>query len=124
MKIVFLDEDTVVLDGDVDLSGLRGLGEYVAYELAPGDDPLPFCSDAEVIIVNKVRLTRERLEKLPSLKLICEAATGYDNVDIEAARELGIRVSNVAGYAKTAVVQHVTLSTCPIAPLTRYRWAR
>jgi glycerate dehydrogenase len=107
MNIVFLDEDTVVLKGDVDLSGLRGLGEYAAYELAPGDDPLPFCGDAEVIIVNKVRLTRERMEKLPNLKLICEAATGYDNIDIGAARELGIRVSNVAGYAKTAVVQHV-----------------
>ena len=89
MKIVFLDEDTVVLNGDVDLSRVKSLGTY------------------EVVIVNKVRMTRERIEKLPKLKLICEAATGYDNVDIEAAKEHGIHVTNVAGYAKTAVVQHV-----------------
>ena len=107
MKIVFLDEDTVVLNDDVDLGGVKALGEYKAHELAPTDDPLPYCRDAEIIIVNKVRITRERIEKLPKLKLICEAATGYDNVDIEAAREHGIHVTNVAGYAKTAVVQHV-----------------
>jgi glycerate dehydrogenase len=107
MKIVFLDEDTVVLNGDVDLSGVKALGEYSAYELAPTDDPLPCCRDAEIIIVNKVRMTRERIEALPELKLICEAATGYDNIDLEAARERGVHVSNVAGYAKTAVVQHV-----------------
>lgn len=107
MKIVFLDEDTVVLNGDIDLSGVKALGEYEAHELVPTDDPLPYCQDAEIIIVNKVRMTRERIEKLLKLKLICEAATGYDNVDIEAVREHGIHVTNVAGYAKTAVVQHV-----------------
>jgi glycerate dehydrogenase len=107
MKIVFLDEDTVVLNGDVDMSGVQSLGEYAAYELGPDDDPLPLCDDAEIIIVNKVKLTRKRIEILPKLKLICEAATGYDNIDIEAARERGIHVANVAGYAKTAVVQHV-----------------
>jgi glycerate dehydrogenase len=107
MKIVFLDEDTVVLNDDVDLSRVQSLGEYEAYELAPNDDPLPYCDDAEVIIVNKVRMTRERIDKLPRLKLICVAATGYDNIDLEAARACGIHVANAAGYAKTAVVQHV-----------------
>ena len=107
MKIVFLDEDTVVLNGDVNLDGVKALGEYEAHELAPTDDPLPYCGNAEIIIVNKVKITRERIEKLPELKLICEAATGYDNVDVEAARKHGIHVTNVAGYAKTAVVQHV-----------------
>jgi glycerate dehydrogenase len=107
MKIVFLDQDTVVLNGDVDLSGLESLGEYEAHELAPADDPVPCSTHAEVVIVNKVRMTRERIEKLPDLKLIGVAATGYDNVDIEAARERGIHVTNVAGYARDSVVQHV-----------------
>lgn len=107
MKIVFLDEDTVVLHGDVDLSRVKALGEYAAYELAPTADPLPYCQDAEIIIVNKVRMSRENIEKLPKLRLICEAATGYDNIDIEAAQDCGVHVTNVAGYAKTAVAQHV-----------------
>jgi glycerate dehydrogenase len=107
MNIVFLDEDTVVLEGDIDLGGVKALGDYRAYELAPIDDPLPFCGDAEVVIVNKVRMTRERLQGLPKLKIICQAATGYDNVDIKAAKDLGIRVTNVADYARTAVIQHV-----------------
>jgi glycerate dehydrogenase len=107
MNIVFLDEDTVSLGGDIDLGGLRALGDYRACSLTPADDPLPFCGDAEIVVTNKVKLTRERLEKLPRLKLVCLAATGYDNVDVEAAGELGVRVTNAAGYAKASVVQHV-----------------
>jgi glycerate dehydrogenase len=104
---VFLDEDTVSLGGDIDLSGLKALGGYRACALSPEDDPVPCCGGAEVVITNKVRLTRENLERLPSLRLVCLAATGYDNVDVEAAKSLGIRVANAAGYARASVVQHV-----------------
>jgi glycerate dehydrogenase len=107
MNIVFLDEPTVILGDDIDLSGVKALGDYRAYALTPADDPLPYCGDAEVVIVNKVNLTRERLERLPKLRIVCLAATGYDNVDVEAAKEFGIRVTNAADYAKMAVIQHV-----------------
>jgi glycerate dehydrogenase len=107
LKIVFLDEDTVVLNGDVDLSRVKALGQYEACMLSPSDDPAPSCYNADVVIVNKVRMSRNAIEQLPSLRLICEAATGYDNIDLQAARERGVHVSNVAGYATKSVVQHV-----------------
>ena len=107
MNIVFLDSDTVILNNDIDFSQLKALGDYKDYELSPNDDPVPYCKDAEVIIVNKVKMTRKRIEQLPNLKLICEAATGYDNINIKAAKDNDIHVANVSGYAKTAVVQHV-----------------
>jgi len=107
MKIVFLDEDTVSLNGDVDLSRVQALGEYKGFTLSPTDDPVPFCSNADVVIVNKARMNRSNMEQLPNIRLICEAATGYDNIDLKAARERGIHVSNIAGYATKTVVQHV-----------------
>jgi len=106
MRIVFLEEDTVVLDGDVDLSGLKAFGEYEGFTLSPAEDPLPACGGADIVIVNKMPMTGERMRSLPGLKCICVAATGYDNVDIESARELGVRVANVAGYAAVSVAQH------------------
>ncbi len=107
MKIVFLDEDTVVLNRDIDLSRIRALGQYEGYSLLPSDNPVHFCSDAEVIIVNKVRINREHIDQLQKLELISVAATGYDNIDIQAAAERSVHVSNVAGYASETVVQHV-----------------
>jgi glycerate dehydrogenase len=107
VKIVFLDENTVTLEGDIDLSGLRALGEYRRFSILPDDDPVPPSGGADVMIVNKVKVTRRAMRELSGLRLICLAATGYDNVDIEAAREMGIRVANVAGYARHSVAQHV-----------------
>jgi glycerate dehydrogenase len=107
MQIVFLDEDTVVLNEDIDLSRVQALGQYEACMLSPSDDPVPSCRNADVVIVNKVRMSRNAMEQLPSLRLICVAATGYDNIDLQAARERGVHVSNVTGYATKTVVQHV-----------------
>ncbi len=64
-------------------------------------------AEAEVAVVNKIRLRRTDLEQAPHLQLICLAATGSDNVDIEAARELGIAVANIRDYCTPSVVQHV-----------------
>jgi glycerate dehydrogenase len=111
MKIVFLDEDTVSLNGDVETHCVQALGEYSGYSLLPSDDPVPFCCDADIVIVNKVRMMGSSLEQLPNLKLICVAATGYDNVDLAAAKKLDIHVANVAGYATKTVVQHVFAMT-------------
>jgi len=107
MKIAFLDEDTVSLNGDVDLSSIKALGTYRGYSLLPFDNPIPSCKDADIVIANKVNMSRNILEQLPQLELICVAATGYDNIDVQAAKQLGIHVSNVAGYATKTVVQHV-----------------
>jgi glycerate dehydrogenase len=65
------------------------------------------CTDAEIILSNKVVLNRAILSQLPHLKIICITATGINNVDIDAARELGIAVTNVSGYAKNSVAQYV-----------------
>ncbi len=107
MKIVFLDENSVVFNDDIDFSALESLGEYKGYRLKPDDDPVQYCEGVEVIISNKVKIRCEHIEFLPYIKLICVAATGYDNIDIQAAKDRGIRVTNVEGYAKNAVVQHV-----------------
>ncbi|WP_144392621.1 D-2-hydroxyacid dehydrogenase [Pleionea sediminis] len=63
------------------------------------------CKDAEIIITNKVILDDNLLKQLPKLKLICIAATGYNNIDIESAKNHNIAVANVAGYSTSSVVQ-------------------
>jgi len=105
LRIVFLDENTVMLDDDIDLSEIKKLGNYEGYSLLPDDDPVPYCKEAEVVILNKVKIGEKHFKQLPLLRLICEAATGYDNIDIEGARKHGIHVANVAGYATNSVVQ-------------------
>lgn len=107
MKIVFLDENSVVFNNDIDFSELESLGEYKGYRLKPDEDPVQYCGGVEVIISNKVRIRRKHIGLLPHLKLICVAATGYDNIDIQAAKDRDIRMANVEGYATNAVVQHV-----------------
>jgi glycerate dehydrogenase len=85
-----------------------------------------------VVVTNKVVLDRDHLRSTPSLKLVCVAATGTNNVDLEAARELGIAVANVSAYATPAVVQHVfALMLAHATRLAEYRkavrdgaWAR
>jgi glycerate dehydrogenase len=103
MKIVLLDAITF---GDTDLSCFDMLGEV--YSFASTDPSLTELriKNMDVIVTNKVVITKEHMKNSPSLKLICVAATGMNNVDIEAARELGIEVKNVAGYSTDSVVQH------------------
>lgn len=102
MKIVFLDEYTL---GGADLSRLHALGDYTGYAETRSPQTLERCRDAEVVITNKVLLDRARLEALPRLKLICVAATGMNNIDLDAAAELGIEVRNAAGYSTHSVAE-------------------
>jgi glycerate dehydrogenase len=106
MKISFLDVETIDLKGDMDFSGLPTLGEYTPWPLTAPDELLQRAGDADVLIVNKVRLGRAEIEALPRLKHIAVIATGVNNVDLEAAAEQGIRVTNVGGYGKFTVPQH------------------
>ncbi|NPA15766.1 MAG: D-2-hydroxyacid dehydrogenase [Deferribacteres bacterium] len=102
-KIVLLDAKTL---GDVDLSPLKRLGEVVIYPTTRYEETADRIKDAEVVITNKVVIDRKLMEKSPSLKLICVAATGTNNIDLKAAQELGIAVTNVAGYSTKSVAQH------------------
>lgn len=103
MKIVLLDTLTF---GDADLSGFKKFGEVVEHETTSSKQTLERISGADVIITNKVVITDEHMQSTPSLKLICIAATGMNNVDMEAAKQRGIVVKNVAGYSTDSVVQH------------------
>ncbi|PWN06293.1 D-2-hydroxyacid dehydrogenase [Rhodohalobacter mucosus] len=103
MKIVFLDASTV---GDVpNLDSLKEMGDVTLYPVTRPDETEERIRDAEVIITNKVVLDRKLMSGAANLKLICVAATGMNNIDREAAEELGIPVKNVAGYASNSVAQ-------------------
>lgn len=102
MKIVFLDAATL---GDTSLAPIAALGELVTYPVSSPEESLKRVTDAEVLIVNKIKVTRELIAAAPKLRLICEAATGINNIDVSAAAERGIPVKNVAGYSTDSVAQ-------------------
>ncbi|EDP73843.1 D-2-hydroxyacid dehydrogenase [Hydrogenivirga sp. 128-5-R1-1] len=104
MKIVFLDAKTV--GNDIDLSIFNQFGDFVSYETTPPDKTIERVKDADIIITNKVVIDKNVINNAKKLKLICEAATGYNNIDINYAKEKGVQVRNVAGYSTESVVQH------------------
>lgn len=106
MIIIFLDSNTISLENDINFYPLESLGNLKKYELSKGDNIIPYCKDAEIIIVNKILMTRKIIKKLHKLKLICVIATGYDNIDIDAAKDYKISVVNVPNYAEFSVPQH------------------
>lgn len=106
--IVFLDASTVDF-GDINLSLFSRHGEFTAFSLTRRDETLQRLKGATIAITNKVVLDREILSKASSLKYIAVAATGYNNIDIAAAKEFGIAVSNVAGYSTPSVAQFTIL---------------
>jgi glycerate dehydrogenase len=108
VRLVFLDAATVDL-GDVDISPLRRLGDYRSFDDTRPSQIVRHAAGADVVITNKCVLGEKILKALPCLKLICVAATGVNNVDLGAARRLGIAVTNVAGYSTDSVAEH-TLS--------------
>ena len=104
-SIVFLDADTL---GDADLRPLQQQAtDLTLYPHTAPSDVLSRLQHADLAIVNKVRLDAATLQALPKLRCICVAATGMNNVDLDAAKQLNIAVHNVTGYAETAVPQHV-----------------
>jgi glycerate dehydrogenase len=106
LKTVFLDYDTVS-NGDLDLGALReASGNLVLYDSGEAQSAARI-RDADIVLLNKLELTRALLSGAPRLKLVALAATGTNNVDLIAARELGIAVCNVRAYCTASVVQHV-----------------
>ena len=107
MKIVFLDEYSVC---GRDLSSIKRWGDYTGYETTSAEEVLEKSKDAEIIISNKVVLDAETIASLPHLRLICVAATGMNNIDLNAAAEHGVEVRNAVGYSTYAVAE-TTLSS-------------
>lgn len=108
MKIAILDKAS--LGEDTPFFVLDKFGEVVCYDRSTPEEAIERSSQADVIIINKVKVTRELMERSKSLKLVCVFATGYDNIDVAAAKELGIGVCNVPGYSTDSVVLY-TVST-------------
>lgn len=101
MRIVILDRAS--LGADTPIDKLRELGELSVYESSTPDEVLERVQDAEVIIINKIKVTKAVFDAARSLKLVCVFATGYDNIDIQAAKEHGVGVCNVPGYSSESV---------------------
>lgn len=106
MKIVVLDGYTLN-PGDLSWNELRSLGECTIYDRTSSDQVLERAAGAEVLLTNKTVLTAEHINLLPDLKYIGVLATGYNIVDVPAAKERGIIVTNIPAYSTTSVGQMV-----------------
>lgn len=104
MKIVFLDRDTI--SPDTTLRAPTFAHEWEQHNRTTAEQAAARIHDADIVIVNKVKLPAEVLAKAPKLKLIAVAATGTDNIDLQACQQCGIVVSNVRNYAKHTVPEH------------------
>ncbi len=104
MKIVVLEADSV--GSDVSWDKLSELGEVKLYDSTPNELIAERIKDADIVAANKCLMNEDSLKDAGSVKLICEAATGYNNVDIEYCRKRNIKVTNVRGYSTDVVAQH------------------
>lgn len=111
-KIVFLDEYSIA---GRDLQKITDQGEYTAYENTAKEDVVERLKGADIAITNKVVIDGEAMRQLPDLKLICVAATGMNNVDLNAAAELGIEVKNAVGYSTSSVAETTLASALALA---------
>lgn len=104
MKTVLLERNS--LGVDIDVTRFGDFGEYVEYPVSSAEETVERVADADVIVVNKVPMNATTLAKAKNLKLICETATGVDNIDLEYCKANGITVTNVKGYSTAMVAQH------------------
>ncbi|MPX28787.1 D-2-hydroxyacid dehydrogenase [Moraxella catarrhalis] len=120
MKAVFLDAGT--FSKQACLPTPKGVTEYQAYSQTPQDDEIIIqrCCDAQIVITNKVVITRNILKALPKLRLIQLTATGMDNVDKQACQDLGITLKNVAGYSVNSVPEHTLMMMLAIMRGAKY----
>lgn len=104
MKIVILDGGTTN-PGDVSWAPLAAIGEVTAYDSTPAELVIERAKDAEAVIMNRIVMSRAVMDALPKLRYIGALATGYNTIDVEAAREKGITVCNVPFYCVETVAQ-------------------
>ncbi len=105
MKAVFLDRATV--DNSLDFSMLESLVDLTCFPTSRSSQVVERMQSSEIAITNKVIFDADIITQLPELKLICITATGTNNVDLNAARQAGVAVTNVTGYSTMSVAQHV-----------------
>ena len=106
MKIVILDGYTAN-PGDLSWKELETIGELVVYDRTSADETVARAADAEIVLTNKVLITKDVITQLPRLKYVGVLATGYNVVDIEVAHQQGIVVTNVPAYSTESVAQMV-----------------
>lgn len=104
MKLVVLERNSV--GTDIDVSSFEQFGEVTYHRNTIKDNVEEHVGDAEIIIANKAPINEETLQNCPNVKMICEFATGFDNVDLEYCRKRGIAVTNVVDYCTASVAQH------------------
>ncbi|MBQ6384553.1 MAG: D-2-hydroxyacid dehydrogenase [Lachnospiraceae bacterium] len=104
MKLVHLESSSI--GSDINREGLRQFGELVTYPDFDQGKTAEQIRDADIVLINKTVMDRHTLKNAENLKLICELATGYDNIDVACCAERGIAVANAGHYSTTAVVQH------------------
>ena len=112
MKIVFLDAATM---GDVSFEPFERLGEFVSYPMSTPEQARERVTDADVLMINKVLVNKELIDAAPDLKLVCVAATGVNNIDVDYAASKGIPVRNVAGYSTDSVAQSTFMHILSLA---------
>ena len=106
-RAVVLDLATIT-NGDLDLSALdAALPGWVGFPVTRPDELHARIADAEVVLTNKIRLDRAAFDAAPALRIVCLAATGTNNVDLDAARDHGVAVANLRAYCTASVAQHV-----------------
>jgi glycerate dehydrogenase len=106
MQITFLDGYTLN-PGDLSWAELESLGNLRVYDRTPDSEVVSRAADADIVLTNKIPFSLERIAQLPKLKYIGVTATGYNIIDVAAAREKGIVATNVPGYASKSVAQSV-----------------
>lgn len=109
MRIVILERNSVGIDVSVD--SISKYGEITVYRNTTAEDVAERVKEADIIIANKAPLNETTLKNAQKVKLICEFATGYDNVDLAYCKSRGIKVANVVNYSTDAVAQH-TFALC------------
>lgn len=120
MKIVILDKST--LGEDIDLTPIYNLGECTEYPTTAFEQVSERVKYADVIVTNKIKLNADTLKGAERLKLICVAATGYDNIDTQYLSENGIALCNVPGYSTDSVAQvTVSMVLSLVTHLSEYR---
>lgn len=117
MKIVFLDAATM---GDVSFAPFERLGEFVRYESSTPEEARERVKDVDVLLINKVLVDKNLIDSAQHLKLICIAATGVNNIDVEYASSKGIPVRNAVGYSTDSVVQSTYMHILSLVGGGRY----
>ncbi|MBR1691317.1 MAG: hydroxyacid dehydrogenase, partial [Lachnospiraceae bacterium] len=104
MKIVMVERNSV--GTDIDVSCYERFGEVVYYPQTTAEEAAEHIGDADIVISNKLLLNEQTLKACPNVKLICNTATGFDNIDLNYCNKRGITVTNVRDYSTQSVAQH------------------